>query len=88
MPFPDEAILGINFFQHSLIHFISLMAFGHSWYRNESTCAEKKLIPQIASSRKGILLFSYQCWITQHKAAFNLEDSDVYDASLSVLKIL
>ena len=27
----------------------------HSWYGNESTCAEKSLNPRIASSGKGIL---------------------------------
>ena len=37
---------------------LSLVAFGHSWYRNESTCAEKKSNPGTASSRKDTLLFS------------------------------
>ena len=54
MPFPDEAILGINFFSALVNSFPN-----HSWpfrplvmYGNELTCAEKKSIPRIASSGK------------------------------------
>ena len=46
----------LTFSQHKLIHFhTSRVAEGHEWLGNELTSAEKKLIPRIASSRKGIL---------------------------------
>ena len=53
--FLDEAIRGINFFSAQVDSFPY-----HEWPKatsdlNESTSAEKKLIPRIASSRKGIL---------------------------------
>ena len=52
--FPDEAIWVINFFSAQVDSFLY-----HEWPfpRNESTCAEKKLIPRIASSRKDTFFF-------------------------------
>ena len=53
MPFPDEAILGIDIFSALVNSFLITRGL---WplvmYGNELTCAEKKLISRIASSRK------------------------------------
>jgi len=53
MPFPDEAILGINFFSALVNSFpITRGLRPLVMDGNELTCAEKKLIPRIASSGK------------------------------------
>ena len=42
----------VRLFLSTLMHFTLLVAYGHSWWGNASTCAEKKPNPRIASCGK------------------------------------
>ena len=55
---------------------LSLVASGHSWWGNASTCAEEKLIPQIASCGK--VSFSLPIYSTRRYAMPS------YDGSLAL----
>ena len=66
MPIPDEAIHRIDIFLSTLwFIFISFMTFHHLCYGNESTYAEKKSIPRIASSGKDTFWHCMYVYICQ-----------------------